>query len=81
MKEEYRQGSTLSPILFTAALQEIFKRVDFKEIGININGEWLNNLRFADDIVLFSENEKELEEMLTLNNDGKGWYENEQGPK
>ncbi|GBP27307.1 hypothetical protein EVAR_18778_1 [Eumeta japonica] len=33
--------------------------------GINIDGKYLNNLRFADDIVLFSTSSKQLEEMLT----------------
>ena len=64
-----RQGDTLSPNLFTAALQEIFKRVDFEGKGIKIQGERLSNLRFADDIVLFSQSIKELQEMITLLND------------
>ena len=46
-----RQGETLSPILFTSAVEEIFKRVEIED-GVNINGERLSNLRFADDIIL-----------------------------
>ena len=64
-----RQGDTLSPNLFTAALQEIFKRVYFEGKGIAIQGESLSNLRFADDIMLFSQSIKELQEMITLLND------------
>lgn len=67
-----RQGDTLSPILFTAALEEIFKRAELHRMGVNINGEKLSNLRFADDIVLFSNSEEELGKMLeALNREGK----------
>ena len=66
-----RQGDTLSPVMFTAALEEIFRRTEI-ESGININGERLNNLRFADDIILFAETEEQLERMLiVLNTEGK----------
>ena len=66
-----RQGDTLSPILFTAALKEIFKRTSLDRMGININGEHLSNFRFADDIVLFAGSEEELEKMLEeLNREG-----------
>ena len=42
------------------------------EAGININGLRLNNLRFADDIILFAESEEKLKEMLEeLNSEGK----------
>ena len=45
--ERLRQGDTLSPVVFTAAVEEIFKRMEI-EAGININGVRLNNPRFAD---------------------------------
>ena len=32
--------------------------------GININGEYLNHLRFADDIVIISETKEQLQGML-----------------
>ena len=66
-----RQGDTLSPVVFTAALEELFKRVDF-ESGININGKIINNIRFADEIILFAETEEQLGKMLNeLNLEGK----------
>ena len=66
-----RQGDTLSPVMFTAAVEEIFKRMNI-EAGININGVRLSNLRFADDIILFAESEEKLKDMLEdLNNKGK----------
>ena len=33
-------------------------------MGIKIDGEWLNNLRFADDIVLISKDPQELQAMI-----------------
>jgi len=66
-----RQGDTLSPVMCTSAMEEIFRRVNI-EVGININGERLNNLRFADDIILFAETEGELKNLLEdLNREGK----------
>ena len=65
------QGDTLSPVMFTSALEEIFKRLNI-ETGVKINGERLSNLRFADDIILFAENEKQLQNLLKdLNTEGK----------
>ena len=42
-----RQSDTLAPVMFTAAVEEIFKRMNI-EVGINTNGARLSNLRFAD---------------------------------
>uniref|UniRef100_A0A3P9KK69 Reverse transcriptase domain-containing protein n=1 Tax=Oryzias latipes TaxID=8090 RepID=A0A3P9KK69_ORYLA len=57
-----RQGDTLSPVMFTAALEKIFRRME-AEAGININGDGMNNLRFADDIILFAEKEEDLSKL------------------
>ena len=52
-------------------MEEILKRVNIK-IGMNIDGEILNNLRFADDIILFAKTEEELKNLLEeLNREGK----------
>ena len=65
------QGDTLSPVMFTAGVEETFKRMNIEE-GININGVRLSTLRFADDIVVFAESEEKLKDMLEdLNNEGK----------
>ena len=66
-----RQGDTLSLAMFTAAVEEIFKRMNIKA-GININGGRLSNRRFADDLILFAESEEKLKDILEdLNNEGK----------
>ena len=64
-----RQGDTMSPKLFNAALEAIVRKLDWEDKGININGEKLSHLRLADDIVIFSERPGDLEYMLQdLNN-------------
>jgi hypothetical protein len=59
-----RQGDPISPMLFNAALEDIFRRLDWQDGGITINGEHLTHLRFADDIVLISTNREEMQRRL-----------------
>ena len=59
-----RQGDTISPKLFNAALEQVFRQLDWENAGIVVNGERLNHLRFADDIVLISSSGTEMEQML-----------------
>ncbi|KAK6761574.1 hypothetical protein RB195_022589 [Necator americanus] len=67
-----RQGDTIPPKLFTAALQWIMKSLPWEEVGIRVDGRFLSNLRFAYDIVLFSSSTNEAETMLNeLNEAGK----------
>ncbi|KAK6749788.1 hypothetical protein RB195_002036 [Necator americanus] len=67
-----RQGDTKSPKLFMAALQWIMKSLSWEERSIRVDGRFLSNLRFADDIVLFSSSTNEAETMLNeLNEAGK----------
>jgi hypothetical protein len=50
-----RQGDVISPKLFTNAMEDMFKTLNWKGRGININGEYISHLRFADDIVIMAE--------------------------
>lgn len=59
-----RQGDTISPKLFTLALEDIFKKLKWDHKGININGRMLNHLRYADDIVIIAATSEELQDML-----------------
>ncbi|CAF4930089.1 unnamed protein product [Pieris macdunnoughi] len=59
-----RQGDPLSPKLFSAVLENIFRKLEWNEFGLNIDGRKLHHLRFADDIVLFEENPHKLGEMI-----------------
>ncbi|GFS11199.1 endonuclease-reverse transcriptase [Elysia marginata] len=62
-----RQGDPISPNLFTAAIEEIFKKSELSN-GINIDGEILTNLRLADDVALLTESTPLMREQLnTLN--------------
>jgi hypothetical protein len=60
-----RQGDPLSPILFNCLLEEIFRSIEWEESGVDINGERLNNLRFADNIILITNDFTQLEKMLS----------------
>nr|XP_054765176.1 uncharacterized protein LOC129271950 [Lytechinus pictus] len=59
-----RQGDTVSPKLFNAALEEIIRKLDWESTGLNIEGECLHHLRFADDIFLITDDGHKLENML-----------------
>lgn len=59
-----RQGDPLSPKIFSAVLESIFRNLDWDEKGIQIDGEYLSHLRFADDIAVFAESSTSLEVMI-----------------
>ena len=59
-----RQGDTYSPKLFTARLEGIFRKFSWESNGRNIDVEHLTHLRFADDVVLISNNAEHHQEML-----------------
>lgn len=52
MKKRARQGDTPSLKLFTAALENIFRELEWDSVSIIIGGKYLNHLRFADDIIV-----------------------------
>ena len=64
IKRGVRQGDTISPKLFTATLESVFRRLNWENKGVKIDGEFLSNLRFADDIFLCTETTQELQQML-----------------
>lgn len=56
------------------ALQNVFKPLDWEDKGVNINGEWLNNLWYADNIVVVAESFEDFQTMLTeLEGESKRW--------
>ena len=44
-------------------MEEVFKKAEISE-GVNVNGENLSNLRFADDVALLNETTKQMEKHL-----------------
>ena len=64
IKRGIRQGDTISPKLFTATLESIFRRLNWENKGVTIDGAFLSNLRFADDIFLGTQTPQELQQML-----------------
>lgn len=59
-----RQGDTLSPKLFIAAVEDMFKKLKWRKTGIKINGQFISHLRYADDIVLLGESLEEILDMM-----------------
>ncbi|CAF1012995.1 unnamed protein product [Adineta ricciae] len=64
VKRGVRQGDTISPKLFNAALEDVFRKINWERRGIMVDGEPLNHLRFADDIILFAHDVNIAGEML-----------------
>ena len=50
-----RQGDPISPKLFNAVLEDIFRRLNWKDRGVKISGKRLYHLRFVDHIVAIPE--------------------------
>ena len=59
-----RQGDPLSPKLFSAVLESIFRKLNWEHYGINVDGVLLSHLRFADDIVLFANTSEDISRMI-----------------
>lgn len=61
-----RQGCILSPTLFNLYSEHIFREAlqDLEE-GIAINGRKLNNLRYADDTIVFADSIEGLQALMT----------------
>ncbi|GBP27535.1 Retrovirus-related Pol polyprotein from type-2 retrotransposable element R2DM; Endonuclease [Eumeta japonica] len=59
-----RQGDPLSPRIFIAILETALGDLDWSKKGLYIKGKYLSHLRFADDLVLFSESSSQLQVMI-----------------
>ena len=60
-----RQGCVLSPLLFNIYSESIFQdALEEQQLGIKVNGTWINNIRYADDTVLIADNMNDLQSLL-----------------
>ena len=59
-----KQGDTLSPTLFNIFINDLVNDVNALNLGIDIDGCRISILLYADDIVLLSQSEKDLQKML-----------------
>ena len=68
-----RVGDIISPKIFTAAIEEeVFKRLNLEKNGVNVDGEYLTDLRLADDVALTTTSVKDMEVQLkSLNSESK----------
>ena len=49
---------------FNEALQEVFENLNWQKHEIEIEGKFLNELRFADDVILISQMKEDLKKMM-----------------
>ena len=65
-----KQGDMISPMLFNAGIEKAFrewkKRLRQHGFIFTDNGPRFTNTRYADDVMLYGKNEKEVVEMIEL---------------
>ena len=64
IKRRVRQGDSISPKLFTLAMKDMFKELNWQNKGILINSKRLSHLGYADDITLIARVHDELQSMI-----------------
>ena len=63
-----KQGCILSPVLFNIFINSLVTDIKALDIGIDIEGEKIGILLYADDIVLIAENENDLQLLIDILN-------------
>lgn len=61
-----RQGSVLSPILFSVYLDGLLRELRRKQLGCTIAGCWVGALGYADDLIVLAPNREVLQAMLRV---------------
>ena len=69
-----KQGCILSPILFSIFVNTLAKEIEKSGIGIEVNGDRIAILMYADDIVLVASSEEDLKRGMKIATEwGKKW--------
>jgi hypothetical protein len=65
VRKGVRQGCILSPYLFNMYSEYILRKVGFEDnIGIKVGGRTINNLRYADDTTILTEDKEDMRKLL-----------------
>ena len=59
-----RQGCIISPQLFNLYTESVIREADIEEIGIQIGGKLVSNLRYADDTAICVNSQEESERLI-----------------
>ena len=59
-----KQGCSLSSILFNLYINDLIVKINSLDIGIDIGGEKVGILAYADDVVLLAESENDLQILM-----------------
>ena len=61
-----RQGSVLSPIIFSVYLDGLIQDLRKQGLGCHINGAWMGCFGYADDLILLSPSREVMAKMLDV---------------
>jgi hypothetical protein len=61
-----RQGSVLSPILFSVYLDDLLGELGRLQLGCHISGCWFGACGYADDLILLAPNREVLQQMVSV---------------
>ena len=61
-----RQGSVLSPVLFSVYLDDLLKELRNLQLGCHIGGCWFGGCGYADDLILLAPNREVLQKMVKI---------------
>ena len=59
-----RHGCIISPHLFNLYTESVIREADIDEMGINIGGKLVSNLRYSDDTALCANSQEEAERLI-----------------